>query len=127
MRSKSLPAKQRVIGSTPGTPSRSASNAPSSRAPSSKASSKPGSVASTPRKGAGTPLSLAAQDMASLGLGDSVDEEYLRAEAEKYREKPVPTLKQEELIAKVKGDEEKTGKKNISLVVVGELHASGTS
>lgn len=60
--------------------------------------------------------------MAALGLEDSIDEEHLRREAEKYREKPAPTLKQEELIAKVKEEEEKTGKKNISLVVVGELN-----
>lgn len=59
--------------------------------------------------------------MAALGLEDCVDEEFLRREAEKYREKPVPTLKQEELIAKVREDEDKSGKKNISLVVVGEL------
>ncbi|BEI97237.1 hypothetical protein CcaverHIS631_0208260 [Cutaneotrichosporon cavernicola] len=122
-RSKSLPAKQRVMSSGPGTPSRSTSNAPSSRAPSSKASSKPGSNVSTPRRGTGTPLSLAASDLAELGLEDSVDEEFLRREAEKYREVPVPTLKQEELVAKVKEDEEKTGKKNISLVVVGHVDA----
>ncbi|CAK9784499.1 unnamed protein product [Cutaneotrichosporon oleaginosum] len=61
--------------------------------------------------------------MAGLGLEDSVDEEYLRREAEKYREKPVPTLKQEELIAKVREEEDKTGKKNISLVVVGHVDA----
>lgn len=35
-------------------------------------------------------------------------------------------MKQEELIAKVKADEEASGKKNISLVVVGESDGLGS-
>lgn len=59
-------------------------------------------------------------DLAGLHLTEEVDEAELAREREKFREKPAPSMKQEELIAKVKQDEETTGKKDISLIVVGE-------
>lgn len=65
-------------------------------------------------------LSIAQQDMAALHLGSDVDEEELARERAKYEEKFVPTMKHEEIIAKVVKQEAESGKKNISLVVVGE-------
>lgn len=86
-------------------------------------SSRGGSVASTPKKGSSTPrtpLSVAQTDMAGLHLGSEVDEEEMARERAKYQESFVPSMKQEEIIAKVKLAEDATGKKNISLVVIGE-------
>lgn len=48
-------------------------------------------------------------------MDDEVDE----AEKEKYKERAVLSMKYEELVAKVKKDEEESGKKSISLIVVG--------
>lgn len=43
------------------------------------------------------------------------------AEKEKYKERAVLSMKYEELVAKVRKEEETSGKKSISLIVVGEL------
>jgi len=99
--------------------SRTGSASPSSR----------GSAASTPqRKGSSAPrtpqLSAAQQDLAGLHLSEEVDEEELARERAKYQETFVPSMKQEEIIAKVRKQEEESGKKNISLVVIGELSLS---
>lgn len=83
----------------------------------------------TPLSGLMTPVggvampgvyTLTSSDMAGLHLSDNnVDEDALRREREKYRERPVPTMKQADLIAKVK-EQEASGKKSFSLIVVGE-------
>lgn len=75
----------------------------------------------TPVGGVSTPgvFTLTSSDMAGLHLTDTYDDDALRREREKYRERPVMTMKQADLIKKVK-EEEATGKKNFSLVVVGE-------
>lgn len=54
-------------------------------------------------------------------MDEEVDEAEREKERERYREKPGLNMRQEELVAKVKKDEEESGKKNISLIVVGEL------
>jgi elongation factor 1 alpha-like protein len=56
-------------------------------------------------------------DIAGLHLGDQAEDE---AEREKYKEQPGLSMKQEELLAKVRKDEEESARKNISLIVVGE-------
>jgi elongation factor 1 alpha-like protein len=111
-RSKSLPAKQRVQSQS-GSASRTGSQSPSSRT---------ASAASTPqKKGVRTPnLSAAQYDMAALHLGEDMDEEELAREQAKFLASFVPSMKQEEIIAKVIQQEEASGKKNISLVVIGE-------
>jgi elongation factor 1 alpha-like protein len=64
-------------------------------------------------------LSTAQQDLAGLHLEEEGDEAEREREREKYREKPGLNMRQEELVAKVKKDEESSGKRNISLIVVG--------
>ena len=59
-------------------------------------------------------------DIAGLHLGDQAEDE---AEKEKFKEQPGLSMKQEELLAKVRKDEEESDKKNISLIVVGTLLA----
>lgn len=59
-------------------------------------------------------------DIAGLHLGDQAEDE---AEKEKFKEQPGLSMKQEELLAKVRKDEEESDKKNISLIVVGTLSA----
>ena len=59
-------------------------------------------------------------DIAGLHLGDQAEDE---AEKEKFKEQPGLSMKQEELLAKVRKDEEESDKKNISLIVVGTLPA----
>jgi elongation factor 1 alpha-like protein len=58
--------------------------------------------------------------LAGLHLDEEVDEAERERERERYRDRQVMSMKQEELIAKVKKDEEESGKKNISLIVVGK-------
>lgn len=75
--------------------------------------------------GAGTPTlgggqSVLQQDLAGLHLTEEVDEAEQEREREKYREKPGLNMKQEELVAKVRKEEEESGKKGVSLIVVGE-------
>lgn len=55
-------------------------------------------------------------DIAGLHLGDQAEDE---AEKEKYKEQPGLSMKQEELLAKVRKEEEESERKNISLIVVG--------
>ena len=57
------------------------------------------------------------RDLAGLHLDDQAED---AAESEKYKEKPVLSMKQEELIAKVRKEEEESDRKNISLIVVGK-------
>jgi elongation factor 1 alpha-like protein len=69
-------------------------------------------------------MSGAQQDMAGLHLEDEADEIEKERERERFREKPVSSMKQEELIAKVKRDEAESGQQNISLIVVGAWHVT---
>ena len=61
----------------------------------------------------------AQQDLAGLHLEEEADEAEQERERERFREKPAMSMKQEELIAKVKKDEEESGKQSFSLIVVG--------
>lgn len=70
-------------------------------------------------------LTGAQADLAGLHLDEEVDEAEREKERERYREKPGLNMRQEELVAKVKKDEEESGKKSISLIVVGELTRRG--
>ena len=65
-------------------------------------------------------MSVAQQDMAGLHLASEADEVEKDRDKERYREKPALSMKEEELIAKVRKDEEESGKQNISLIVVGQ-------
>jgi hypothetical protein len=58
-------------------------------------------------------------DISGLHLGDHAEDE---AEREKYKEQPGLSMKQEELLAKVRKEEEESDRKNISLIVVGECY-----
>lgn len=58
-------------------------------------------------------------ELSSLHLADEMDE----TDAEKFKERPGLSMKQEELVAKVKADEAASGKKAISLIVVGHVDA----
>lgn len=128
-RSKSLPAQKRIVATPSTTPSSSkpnSRNTSTSGTPrkntgnSSPMTSTPLSGLTTPVGGVATPgvFTLTSSDMAGLHLSDSFDEDALRREREKYRERPVPTMKQADLIKKVKEDEA-NGKKSFSLIVVG--------
>ena len=59
--------------------------------------------------------------MAGLHLTEQVDEADLEREKEKYKERVGLNMKQEELVNKVRKEEEESGKKGVSLIVVGEL------
>jgi elongation factor 1 alpha-like protein len=59
-------------------------------------------------------------ELAALHLTEDVDEGDQEKEREKFKEKPGLNMKQEELVAKVRKDEEESGKKGVSLIVVGE-------
>jgi elongation factor 1 alpha-like protein len=93
-----------------------------SRTGSASPSTRTASASTTPTpKGSATPqLGGAAADLAGLHLNEEVDEEELARERAKFQETFVPSMKQEEIIAKVRKQEEESGKKNISLVVIGE-------
>jgi elongation factor 1 alpha-like protein len=67
-------------------------------------------------------ITVAQHDLAGLHLDDEADEVEREREKERYKEKVGLSMKQEELIAKVKQDEE-SGKLNISLIVVGASFA----
>ena len=62
-------------------------------------------------------------DLAGLHLTEEVDESEREREQEKYKERVGLNMKQEELVNKVKKDEEESGKKGVSLIVVGECRA----
>jgi elongation factor 1 alpha-like protein len=120
-KSASLPGKPRVQTVVAGT-SKSTVSQPGT--PAKKQSVK----ASASSSGGSTPkvapsLTGAQADLAGLHLDEEVDEAEREKERERYREKPGLNMRQEELVAKVKKDEEESGKKNISLIVVGELTA----
>ncbi|WWC69235.1 uncharacterized protein I206_103172 [Kwoniella pini CBS 10737] len=76
-------------------------------------------------KGSGSksPLTGLQSDIAGLHLEQELDEVELQREKDKYKEKVALSMKTEELIAKVRKDEEESGKKNISLIVVGHVDA----
>jgi elongation factor 1 alpha-like protein len=63
-------------------------------------------------------------DLAGLHLTEEVDESEREREQEKYKERVGLNMKQEELVSKVKRDEEESGKKGVSLIVVGEWNMS---
>ena len=84
---------------------------------SSKASS---SGTRTPTTPGPSGLSTAQNDLAGLHLGQEADEAELEREREKYKERAALSIKQEDLIAKVKQEEEASGKRNVSLIVVGK-------
>lgn len=91
-------------------------NTPKKKGASSQASS---SGAPTPQLG---PSGLQT-DLAGLHLAEEVDEAERAREQEKYKERVGLNMKQEELVNKVKKDEEESGKKGVSLIVVGECRA----
>ncbi|KAK8869588.1 hypothetical protein IAR55_000155 [Kwoniella newhampshirensis] len=93
---------------------------PNSPSTSSKAGS---SGTNTPKIAGKSGLTTAQNDLAGLHLDDEIDEAEKERERERYKEKPGLNMKQEELIAKVKKDEEESGKQNISLIVVGHVDA----
>ncbi|KAK4684502.1 elongation factor 1 alpha-like protein, partial [Tremellales sp. Uapishka_1] len=66
-------------------------------------------------------MTVVQQDLAGLHLDDG--EELDDGEKEKYKERAGLGLKQEELLARVKKEEEESGKKGFSLIVVGHVDA----
>ncbi|TYJ58119.1 hypothetical protein B9479_001215 [Cryptococcus floricola] len=121
-KSVSLPGKPRTQPPATHAKSKLAASQPNSpTVSSSKGSSKPGSTGGTPRVGAGK--NGLVNDMEALGLSEEMTEAEKEREREKYKEKAVISLKQEELIAKAKEAEEQSGKKNVSLIVVGHVDA----
>ena len=56
-------------------------------------------------------------------MDDEVDAAEKEKEKEKFKERQVLSMKYEELVAKVKKDEADSGKKSISLIVVGAFYA----
>ncbi|WVQ71889.1 hypothetical protein IAR50_001431 [Cryptococcus sp. DSM 104548] len=121
-KSVSLPGKPRAQAPATHAKSKLAASQPNSpTVSSSKSSSKPGSSGGTPRVGAGK--SGLVNDMEALGLSEEMTEAEKEREREKYKEKTVISMKQEELIAKAKEAEEQSGKKNVSLIVVGHVDA----
>lgn len=68
-------------------------------------------------------IGSASHDLAGLHLDEQAED---AAESEKYKEKPVLSMKQEELVAKVRKEEEESDRKNISLIVVGMLATTCT-
>jgi len=63
---------------------------------------------------------VAEVDLAGLHLESDVDEAEKQRERDRFAEKPGRSMKQEELITKLKAEEEASGKQSISLIVVGE-------
>ncbi|OCF36633.1 elongation factor 1 alpha-like protein [Kwoniella heveanensis BCC8398] len=86
-------------------------------------SSKPGSSGTNTPKTSKSPLTTAQQDLAGLHLGEEADEAEREREREKYKERAALNMKTEELVAKVRKEEEESGKQNISLIVVGHVDA----
>ncbi|KAK1925077.1 hypothetical protein DB88DRAFT_437513 [Papiliotrema laurentii] len=122
-------SKSASLTGKPRNPPQSVSSTPKTKTQSSTPKSTGGkaqSVASS--SGAGTPTlgggqSVLQQDLAGLHLTEEVDEAEQEREREKYREKPGLNMKQEELVAKVRKEEEESGKKGVSLIVVGHVDA----
>ncbi|KAE8540977.1 hypothetical protein D1P53_002330 [Cryptococcus gattii VGV] len=119
-KSASLPGKPRVqhVANQKSKLAVSQPNSPSTS--DSKATSKSGSTSSTPRIVGKSNLST---DLEGLHLNEELDEAEREREREKFKERQVLSMKQEELIAKAKEEEEKSGKKNVSLIVVGHVDA----
>lgn len=115
-KSASLPGKPRVqqVANQKSKLAVSQPNSPSTS--DSKATSKSGSTSSTPRIVGKSNLST---DLEGLHLNEEQDEAEREREREKFKERQVLSMKQEELIAKAKEEEGKSGKKNVSLIVVG--------
>lgn len=115
-KSASLPGKPRMqqVANQKSKLAVSQPNSPSTSA--SKSTSKSGSASSTPRTLGKSNLST---DLEGLHLNEEMDEAEREREKEKFKERQVLSMKQEELIAKAKEEEEKSGKKNVSLIVVG--------
>lgn len=81
-----------------------------------KAKSKVSSGSGTPK--AGPSVTAAQQDLAGLHLTETGDGN-IDDDGEKYKERLGLSMKQEELVAKVRKEEAESGKQNISLIVVG--------
>ncbi|WVR05364.1 hypothetical protein IAU60_002378 [Kwoniella sp. DSM 27419] len=121
-KSASLPGKPRTQTTTAPKSKLQPKTQPNSPTNSSKAGS---SGANTPAAALKTksPLTTAQNDLAGLHLTEEVDEAEREKERKKYEEKAGLNMKQEELIAQVKKQEEESGKSNISLIVVGHVDA----
>ncbi|OWZ79975.1 elongation factor 1 alpha-like protein [Cryptococcus neoformans Bt85] len=119
-KSASLPGKPRVQQVTNQKSKLAVSQPNSPSASASKSTSKSGSASSTPRIVGKSNMST---DLEGLHLNEEMDEAEREREKEKFKERQVLSMKQEELIAKAKEEEEKSGKKNVSLIVVGHVDA----
>nr|XP_019042466.1 elongation factor 1 alpha-like protein [Kwoniella bestiolae CBS 10118]OCF21396.1 elongation factor 1 alpha-like protein [Kwoniella bestiolae CBS 10118] len=120
-KSASLPGKPRTqTGTTPKSKLQPKTQPNSPVNSTSKAGSSGTTTPTNKGSGSKSPLSVAQQDLAGLHLEQEVD---LEAEREKYKERAALAMKSEELIAKVRREEEESGKKNISLIVVGHVDA----
>ena len=116
-----IPSTRKQAVSQPGTPrNASAANSANTSARASGAASGRTSLASTPRLAGAPEIDGAAGDLAGLHLTPEADER----EKEKFKERAVNRVKVEELVKKVKKDEEESGKKGISLIVVGASFAA---
>ncbi|WWD01161.1 hypothetical protein V866_008100 [Kwoniella sp. B9012] len=120
-KSASLPGKPRTqTGTTPKSKLQPKTQPNSPMNSTSKAGSSGSNTPTNKGSGSKSPLTVAQQDLAGLHLDQEVD---LEAEKEKYKERAALSMKTEELIAKVRKEEEESGKKNISLIVVGHVDA----
>ncbi|WVQ69848.1 uncharacterized protein L199_008069 [Kwoniella botswanensis] len=120
-KSASLPGKPRTqTGTTPKSKLQPKTQPNSPVNSTSKAGSSGSNTPTNKGSGSKSPLTVAQQDLAGLHLDQEVD---LEAEKEKYKERAALSMKTEELIAKVRKEEEESGKKNISLIVVGHVDA----
>nr|ODN87841.1 elongation factor 1 alpha-like protein [Cryptococcus depauperatus CBS 7841] len=120
-KSASLPGKPRTA---PPTHSKSKLTTSQPNSPStSKQTSKSGSYSNTPKPGVPSGKSALVTDLEGLHLNEQADEAEIEREKEKSKEKTGLNLKQEELIAKAKEEEEKSGKQIVSLIVVGHVDA----
>ncbi|OCF55872.1 elongation factor 1 alpha-like protein [Kwoniella mangroviensis CBS 10435] len=120
-KSASLPGKPRTqTGTTPKSKLQPKTQPNSPVNSTSKAGSSGTSTPTNKGSGSKSPLTVAQQDLAGLHLDQEVD---LEVEKEKYKESAALSMKTEELIAKVRKEEEESGKKNISMIVVGHVDA----
>ncbi|OCF45383.1 elongation factor 1 alpha-like protein [Kwoniella heveanensis CBS 569] len=120
-KSASLPGKPRTQANAHSTPKSKLQ--PKTQPNSPTTSSKPGSSGTNTAKTSKSPLTTAQQDLAGLHLGEEADEAEREREREKYKERAALNMKTEELVAKVRKEEEESGKQNISLIVVGHVDA----
>ncbi|WWC60885.1 uncharacterized protein I303_103461 [Kwoniella dejecticola CBS 10117] len=124
-KSASLPGKPRQpTGATPKSKLQPKTQPNSPVTSTSRGGSSGTSTPTNQGKGAaGSPLTGVQSDLAGLHLEGEMDEAEIQREKDKYKEKVALAMKSEELIAKVRKDEEESGKKNISLIVVGHVDA----